>query len=295
MDLSHLANRSVERLESRFGKTNSKEKNHAMIIGNDSDVGVMRNGGRNGARFAPEAIINILKKMTWPLSKPIAISFECISDQKKEISHFEEAQKGYQKLISQCLTQKPQHFFHLGGGHDHVYPLLMSLGQIHKKIAVINIDAHCDTRKDKNPHSGNPFRLFADQFDGEFKLIETGVHAYSNSSSTIEPLKKGQMILLHKEDSTLMHKLKNMLVTLDESWIVLFSLDCDGLDAGIMEAVSAPNPNGFTYQEILDILQSLELTSAKKYFGFYEYNPIYDSLASKGARVVASLIYHLLK
>lgn len=294
MDLSHLTSRITERLESHF-QNKLKDSSQIIIIGNDSDVGVMRNGGRNGARFAPQAIINVLKKMTWPNSNKLSLLYENISDQKKELLDFEEAQKEYQKKLAQYLSHKPSVFFHLGGGHDHIYPLLMALGQSHKKIAVLNLDAHCDTRKDKNPHSGNPFRIFSENFDGDFKLIEVGLHQYSNSSSTQEALIKGQMTLLFKDDSTLMSKIKNILASLDESWCLVFSLDCDGMDASFMEGVSAPNPNGFSYQEVSEIMHYLKLSSAKKYFGFYEYNPLYDSLSSKGARVVASLIYQELE
>lgn len=294
MDLSHLVSRSSERLESHF-KKNLNDSADVVIIGNDSDVGVMRNGGRNGARFAPEAIINILKKMTWPTSKPLTLFHQNISDQKAEILNFENSQKDYQKKLQQILARHPSLFFHLGGGHDHIYQLLMALGQNHKKIAVINLDAHCDTRKDKNPHSGNPFRLFGENYEGEFKLIEVGLHHYSNSSSTQEPLKKGQMSLLFKDDPTAIVKLKNVLASLDQSWILVFSVDCDGLDVSIMEAVSAPNPNGFTYLQVMEIMENLSLSAAKKYFGFYEYNPLYDSLSSKGARVVASLIYEEIR
>lgn len=293
MDLSHLTNRSSERLESHF-KNNFQERNQVVILGNGSDVGVMRNGGRNGSRYAPEAILAILKKMTWPKSQSISLYFENISDQKKELNQFADAQKDYQKKIHKILGKESKTFFHLGGGHDHIYPLLMALSQLHKKIAVLNIDAHCDTRKDPDPHSGNPFRLFADRFDGEFKLIEVGLHPFSNSSSTLEPLKHGQMIHIYRNDQTLMTKLKNLLAALDESWILVFSVDCDGLNSSIMEAVSAPNPNGFNYEEMLEIIDALNLAAAKKYFGFYEYNPLYDSLSAKGARVVASLMYQLL-
>jgi formiminoglutamase len=53
-----------------------------------------------------------------------------------------------------------QNIIHLGGGHDHVYPLLKAIETKYKKIIILNIDPHCDTRESEHNHSGTPFRQF---------------------------------------------------------------------------------------------------------------------------------------
>ncbi len=44
----------------------SQGVNTFFFLSSSSDVGVMRNGGRKGARFAPKALINSFKK--WAIS-----------------------------------------------------------------------------------------------------------------------------------------------------------------------------------------------------------------------------------
>jgi formiminoglutamase len=63
-----------------------------------------------------------------------------------------------------------------------------------------------------------------------------------------------------------------------------------------MEGVSAVNHQGLNSNQVLEILLTiLNSKKGKKYFGFYEYNPIYDNLSQKGARFIASLIFRILE
>jgi hypothetical protein len=83
MQLDHLENRSSERLEKLFFNDPSA-LSLADIFFHQSDIGVIRNGGRNGARFAPKAIYSILKKLAWhgPWNHKLTTHF--FSDQEFE-------------------------------------------------------------------------------------------------------------------------------------------------------------------------------------------------------------------
>ena len=91
MQLDHLESRSSERLEKLFSNEPSATP-LADIFLHQSDVGVMRNGGRNGARFAPKAIFSILKKLAWHGSWNHNIKTHFFSDQNIEKEHFINAQ-----------------------------------------------------------------------------------------------------------------------------------------------------------------------------------------------------------
>ena len=72
--------------------------------------------------------------------------------------------KALDESVINFASFKGKKIFHLGGGHDHIYPLLMSLEktQNYKHLKVLNLDAHLDTRTDEFAHSGTPFRQFAE-------------------------------------------------------------------------------------------------------------------------------------
>ncbi|PIK16116.1 arginase family protein [Halobacteriovorax sp. JY17] len=273
---------------------NSNLKN--IFILSESDLGVVRNGGRRGAAFGPKAIVNTLLKMTTHKQKENGLkSIRSLQpytpftqQQSEDISSITEILKSYTY----------SHICHLGGGHDHIYPLLKALNTRTNKIAVINIDAHLDTRTDLETHSGTPFRQFANEVEGDFKLIQLGIHDFANEISNYTPLNKSEMEIysvsqLRKETSNFtavqafMDKVTQDLC----EFTIILSLDCDAISSQSMEAVSAVNHNGLELSFVRDIFSwYYSLDQKQKFCGIYEYNPIFDNLSNKGARALASLI-----
>lgn len=279
------------------------DSSSVLFITSSSDVGVMRNGGRNGARFAPKAITNTFKK--WTLNEKFSHlhwgQIE-VANQTHELEDFSSAQFIEAKKISQVLNMGEQRVIHLGGGHDHIFPLLTALSEKHSKIIVLNIDAHADTRTDTNAHSGTPFRQFADSYQGEFHLFQFGLHEFANSSSTLSPLGKGSQHRLFFEslaDTQIVDSfLERLSLEVTDDCAFVFSLDADALDCGLMEAVSAVNPRGINREQLLSlwrfytaILQSKKLRS---YLGIYEVNPLYDTISNRSLRVLSSIIYEMI-
>src|SRR5690606_26545708 len=136
---------------------------------------------------------------------------------------------------------------HLGGGHDHIYPLLQALSH-HKRIIVLNIDAHADTRLDSSPHSGTPFRQFASIYAGDFHLYQLGLHAWANSESTLSDLPKGKEYIFWSDDlgkeGVIAGIFENLRKDIDENTVVVFSLDADALSGYEIPGVSAVNGKG---------------------------------------------------
>jgi formiminoglutamase len=295
MQLDHLESRSSERLEKLFCHEPSGTP-LADIFLHQSDIGVIRNGGRNGARFAPKAIFSILKKLAWhgPWNQKVNTHF--FSDQEIERESFINAQTiEFEKIYNQLKNS--QLCIQIGGGHDHIYPFLKAISKKHKKIICFNIDAHCDTRTDKEPHSGTPFRQFAELQSTEFELHQIGIHSYSNSVSTMSPVPNTKIDFhFYPIEENLNQKIEQLLSSIEDDVAIVFSLDLDALEAGLMEGVSAVNHQGISSREVQKILETvLNSKKGKKYFGFYEYNPLYDNLSQKGARFIASLIYNILE
>lgn len=317
--LELLQKRKNTWLEKNFHRRSSlqelqkDEKGH-LILFSPTDLGVSRNGGRRGGQYAPQAIFAVLKKMILHSHTPQILQFLKVSDQQKEEEDFSLAQAYSGQLIFQAVDKvSPSTLFHLGGGHDHIYPLLIGMEKLgFKKIGVINIDAHCDTRIDDFPHSGTPFRHFAHNTKTDFHLIQLGVHNFANDPSTLVKIPHGQMTFLpyqeiQRETEFFQKSLLEFLerrISWEKDRVYILSLDCDAIDSTLMEGVSAVNHQGFTFNQICQIYHwyqskvtlnsSAHFKGPQKILGIYEYNPLFDNLSQKGARALASLIYQVI-
>mgnify|MGYP003574927996 CR=1 FL=1 len=273
-----------------------------IFLKSSSDEGVMRNGGRNGARYAPQSFLSHFKKLTQndKLKNFIFAEAETASP-AEEMAEFHSAQVQESERISTILKAHPKaRVCHLGGGHDHVYPLLKAYSGEYKKIVVLNLDAHADTRDDETFHSGTPFRQFAHEFEGEFHLFQVGLHPFANSFSTLSPLKKGSHHILWRNElndseklTPFFQKIKHLI---DEKTLVLFSLDADALDGSIMPGVSAVNGDGLDKVE-LNFLWEKYLTLSFEHppiLGIYELNPVFDTLSMASMRTLGNFLFNTL-
>lgn len=266
-----------------------------------SDIGTVRNMGRRGSCYAPEAILAVVKKLA--SHNLLKWAEEELSQPQLEQSDFSLAQKQSAVKLGELLQQasRAQRIIYLGGGHDHIYSCVMNLNQYSQKVVIINIDAHLDTRTDQEANSGTPFRQLDKDFQGELEIIQLGIHEYANAISTMSNLDNALEVVATYEDVrfgtnefTENEKFLNRVIPYQENTTYFFSLDADALESSIMEGVSAVNHRGLPYNFVEDVLLYSILHLKCQHFGLFEYNPLYDNLSQKGARTLASLIYHVM-
>ncbi|MCO4792295.1 MAG: arginase family protein [Bacteriovoracaceae bacterium] len=294
MNWNELKKRSLTKSKTQF--TDDIAKAEALFLTSDSDYGVCRNGGRRGTSLAPRSILNTLKNFSYTKHFPHCKEVQT-SNAQEEVLDFDHSQEMQTNRIKEALDLFQGHkVCHIGGGHDHVFPLIQALSKLTKNITIINVDAHLDTRTDDFNHSGTPFRQASKVWDhGNFKLIQVGIHEFSNTVSTYDKLPHGEMKIFPETDWGLLEgHIENLIDPQNE--IILLSLDSDALSSSFMEAVSAVNPNGLSLEFMSDVISSyLKWTKGRhQYFGIYEYNPIYDNLSQKGAKALASLIHQFI-
>lgn len=296
-DLKALyANRVQETIKPLF----EKQEGYSLIfLTSSSDMGVVRNNGRNGAKYAPQSLLFHFKKMTQDNDlKNWRFSQVEVSDQSSEEKNFIEAQRQERDKIKEINLFDHDFICHIGGGHDHVYPLVSALNEKFSKVIVINIDAHADTRTDNKFHSGTPFR----QLDREIEnltVFQLGLHPYSNSFSTLTKLKREMPILWKNEiDTQSIEKFfKSISEELTQNTLVVFSLDADALTGNIMPGVSAVNSDGLNLDQLKIMMNHyLEMNlSHPPIMGLYELNPVYDQLSGLSMNTAANFIFHSLK
>lgn len=293
--------RLEESLAPLFEKENAKRE--LLVLKSSSDVGVMRNGGRNGAKWAPQSLLSVLRRMTQDQSwSRTALKEREVANVTEEIEDFTEAQLRQSDRIRELLGQTKGPILHLGGGHDHIYPLLRALGTRHSRIIVLNVDAHADTRTDDQPHSGTPFRQFAQEYSGDFHLFQAGLHPFANSFSTLTPLPKGSMQILWKNE--LKDDLKRraffaaLKTLVTPKTAVVFSLDADAVDGSEVPGVSAVNGDGLALAELEQLwmeYRGLIGADSAPIMGLYELNPVYDSVSQLSMRKMAAFLFGSLR
>lgn len=274
-----------------------------LWLSSPSDVGVRRNKGRNGARYAPLNILNCFKKLNnqGPFDQHL-INHQIVSSQEEEKKDFHNSQltssnKIYRLIKQSQTSSQVSKIIHIGGGHDHAYPLLMALEDFGiEEVVILNCDAHLDTRVDNIRHSGTPFRDFTNDTLIKVNLLQYGIHNYANSLSTMSKLKNCDMQITFRENCTETINLPNTINWNNPKLAIFFSLDTDALDGPLFEGVSAVNHNGLSLDLTSKVMENIfsNSKSALKIFGIYEYNPIYDNLSQKGARALSSLIYQFI-
>ncbi len=296
-----MSNHSKRDLERIISNNTELKTADIVFLKFSSDQGTIRNGGRRGSIFAPEAIVNIVKKLAshsllkWSESE--------IAQPTLEKENFEKAQIHYQQEIFKQINEakRAHKIIYLGGGHDHIYPAVMSINQFTKKVVVINLDAHLDTRTDEEANSGTPFRQLDRDFSGDLKIIQLGIHEFANTLSTMSNLKNAKEVVATYEDVrygtknfTETEKFLSRVIPYDQESTYVFSLDADALESAVMEGVSAVNHRGLPYHFVEDVLSYSINQLHCQHFGIYEYNPLYDNLSQKGARAIAGLIYKMM-
>lgn len=287
--------RSQESLASRFEVGGGKK---VLFVKSSSDTGVIRNGGRNGARFAPKSLLSYFRKLSIAgAASQYTFSEVEVSSVDEEVENFSNAQETEAQRIGKALsTHSGARIIHLGGGHDHIYPLLRCYSDA-KRIIVLNLDAHADTRTDEESHSGTPFRQFAREYKGEFHLFQLGLHVFANSESTLTKLPQGKMQILWRKD--LGDEIKwnaffgEISKLVDDQTIVIFSLDADAISGELVPGVSAVNGLGLKTNELFQAWQMYKALPMKHepIMGIYELNPVYDSLSGMSMRFMSNFLY----
>lgn len=287
--------RSQESLASRFEVGDGKK---VLFIKSSSDTGVIRNGGRNGARLAPKSLLSYFRKLSLGgAASQYSFSEVEVSSVDEEVENFSNAQESEAKKIGYALRSYPEaRIIHIGGGHDHIYPLLKSYSDA-KRIIVLNLDAHADTRTDEESHSGTPFRQFDRDFNGDFHLFQLGLHVFANSESTLSKLPKGDMQILWRKDlgdqpkwETFFGEIRKLV---DDQTVVIFSLDADAIAGELVPGVSAVNGLGLKTNELFQAWQMYKALPLKHepIMGIYELNPVYDTLSGMSMRFMSNFLY----
>lgn len=275
-----------------------------VLWGYPDDEGIQMNGGRVGARLAPDSIRETLYKTTPGLDfqrLPRLVDLGNI-DVTKPLH--ERHEKG--RTLSRLMCEKNIPFIALGGGHDYGYSdtcgfldafTKTSTGNLDSKPLVLNFDAHLDVRPaDKGHHSGTPFRRALTEFPFQFEFFEIGLQPQCNARDHWQwALAQGAHLLAYDQvkGSSLISKTQSELEQFKHRPTFL-SVDIDAFCSAEAPGCSASWPTGLEIRHFLDLLEWLQTHLNVRGMGIYEVSPPLDE-GTRTSRLAALICFSFLK
>lgn len=265
------------------------ERASVVLIGLPQDEGVRRNGGRIGAKDAPDAIRRCLYKTVTVAEN----QFFDIGN-SKIYPTLEETHTHHQAVIEQLIADGKTVVV-VGGGNDTSYPDCAALAK-NTDVLAFNIDAHFDVRAAQPRNSGTPYRqLLEEAFLSPNSFYEIAYQPFANSPTYIDYLKRKGVIhhpLSHVHEIGLVHVLK-MSINEHPHKSIFWGLDMDVVCASDAPGVSAINPYGLTGEEFASIGTLAGKHPNTRIFEITEVNPTYD-IDDRTCRLAAATIWNFL-
>lgn len=273
----------------------------AILLGAPDDRGVLNVGGRLGAGHGPAAIRQMLSQfmlgMTGAVSKvELHQGFDIPLGETIDSAH---ADMRHAVMTALQAGQTP---IVLGGGHDYGYPHIAGASDAyHREVALINIDAHLDLRPlaPAGITSGSPFFLALENgVVRPDRFIEFGIQDHCNDESYYQYAVKKDVRIMMLDETRRTESPALVLEKLIEKFAkkklrVVVSFDVDAVQMAYAPGVSAPQTDGYTPSEFLDMAKMCGSNPNVATVGFFEFAPPLDE-QQKTARLVATAIHRFL-
>jgi formiminoglutamase len=291
-----------------LNETNLKEidsnKLNFCFIGYCCDEGIIRNLGKIGAKYGPDAIRKKFASLPASFGNDTQIydggNLYC------ENGNMEETQQQLALSVERILDNNMFPIV-LGGSHDlafghynGIYSYLNGTANVSPKIGIINIDAHFDLRPyDNQSSSGTMFTQIADNCTNEnvsFNYLCLGIQSAGNTKSLFKKADSlGAKYIMADEfvESnyiSIMAKIKSFIDSNDYIYLTLCS---DVFNSASAPGVSALQPFGLNPNQVLPFIR--EILNSKKVISFdiAEVSPPLDH-DKRTAKLAAIILYKII-
>lgn len=257
------------------------------FIGYNTDDGVKRNKGREGAKDGSDAIRTAMQSL------PIIDGIQIYDYKNLDNKTLELAQEEYSKKVYDVINKKLLPIG-IGGGHDIVFGSYKGIRKSYpkKKIGIINFDTHLDIRDySEGGTSGTSFKQILDT-DDNVKYAIVGFKNQGNTKRLIDRAKKFNVLMLDEEleENEIIEKVSTYFKDVD---IVYITFCMDVFDCNQAPGVSAPTVMGLDAKKGKRILRSFIKDYNVVCVDFAEVNPKYD-IDNRTAKLVATLVYDIM-
>ncbi|MFQ5710519.1 MAG: agmatinase [Candidatus Geothermarchaeales archaeon] len=190
-------------------------------------------------------------------------------------------------------------FIFLGGDHSITFPLVKAFSEVFPSLAVLHLDSHMDLLERYGPirdsHS-SPFRRIIDDTPLEASDITLiGTRGFLNSYEAYSYAKKEGEIIITMEEFMRrgVDGVTEEIIKKVSDRPLYVSVDIDALDAPYAVGTGVPEPGGFSYVELSEVLSRLFEALDVKGMDLVEVSPLYD-VNDITARVAVELIIRAL-
>ena len=275
-------------------KIEDYEASEIVILGCPQDEGVQRNGGRIGAKFAPDAIRNQFYKLS-----NFGINVKLFDLGNSVIQPTLEGTHDVHTQIVERVLRDNKKLIVLGGGNDISYADGKAMANIfgYENWLALNIDAHFDVRADSPRNSGTPYRqLLEEKLLKPKNFCEFAFQPQSNSPVYFDYLKNLSVNLISLEEIQnskfkIQDLIKKQKTKNEKQKAVYYGFDVDSVRASDAPGVSAPNPTGLSAKEFVELARFAGSDKRTKIVEFTEVNPNYD-IDNRTSKLVAIAIHN---
>ncbi len=232
------------------------------IVGIPFDGAIL---GRQGARFAPNAIRKALKyhstyspEFALDLRKLVIADLGNVRVLNREIL---ESHERIEKVM-RSVYENAKTVAMLGGDHSLTFPIVKALARVmDARIGIIAFDSHFDVRdpREVGVSSGTSFRRILESLSNRVygsNLVEIGSHGFQNSLVYANYVKRrGVRIFPISEFRRLgVKQLVSQALAIASAGAsaIHLSVDMDCIDQGFAPGVSAPSSGGLLPHELLN-------------------------------------------
>ncbi|HMB91672.1 MAG TPA: formimidoylglutamase [Rhodothermales bacterium] len=278
-------------------KAQDVDEAQVVLLGFGSDEGVRRNGGRPGAAQAPDAIRQVLYKLT-PDARAFATFVEVL-DHTVDLGNLiltesmEENQERLGAALAPYLRRGALPII-LGGGHETSFGHFLGYVQAEQPVRILNWDAHADVRplKDERGHSGSPFRQALTHASGLCEgYTVAGLAPHSTARTHLDFLREHEARFFWNADLT--PTLIKRLYT-ESAGSLMVTFDMDAVEQAAAPGVSAPAAQGMPTALWLKAAYEAGHCRHTTSIDLVEVNPVYD-IDHRTARLAALTVWQVLR
>jgi formiminoglutamase len=257
------------------------EESSIVIIGCPQDEGVRRNGGREGAALAPEAIRREFYRLT-----PFGIHHRICDLGDVGGGSLEETHDNLTAVVKKVLEDKKK-IIVIGGGNDVSYADGRAMSEVFGagNWLGVNVDAYFDVHIQPERSSGTPYRqlleekLIRNDYLYEIayqpQLVSPVYYRYLQNLG-VNMVSVEQLRSRETADLELRELMRQKFIRHSQSLTAFFAFDMHAVRQSDAPGTSAPSPIGLRSGEFLNLVQFAAKLVNTKIVEFTEVNPNFD-------------------